>query len=160
MAETAIVALVPELGPLVPVGARGMPPHVTLLYPFADDDAVDRLLPDAAGVFARFAPFEASFAEVRRWPETLYLEPDPAGTFVELTEALVTAFPEYPPYGGAHDEIVPHLTVAHGDETLFDELAAQLRPALPVRVRIERAWLMVDSPAGWQRHTPFPLDRR
>ena len=137
-----------------------MPPHVTLLYPFADDDAVGSLLPDVAGVFARFAPFEASFAEVRRWPETLYLEPEPADAFVALTEALVAAFPEYLPYGGAHDEIVPHLTVAHGDDAAFDELAERLRPALPVRVRIERAWLMVDAPAGWQRQTPFPLNRR
>ena len=160
MAETAIVALVPELGPLVPADAHGMPPHVTLLYPFAQDDAVDPLLRDAAGVFERFAPFEVSFAEVRRWPETLYLEPDPAGPFVELTEALVAAFPNYQPYGGAHDDIVPHLTLAHGDHALFEELAERLRPALPVRVRIERAWLMVDSPAGWQRHTPFPLNRR
>jgi 2'-5' RNA ligase len=145
---------------MVPERPRGMPPHVTLLYPFADDDAVGSLLGDVACVLARFAPFEASFAEVRRWPETLYLEPEPADPFVALTEALVAAFPGYLPYGGAHDEIVPHLTVAHGDPALFDELAERLRPALPVRVRIERAWLMVDSPAGWQRHTPFPLNRR
>ena len=137
-----------------------MPPHVTLLYPFAEADAVDALLPDAAGVFAGFGPFEVSFAEVRRWPETLYLEPDPAGAFVDLTKALVAACPDYPPYGGAHDDIVPHLTVAHGEAERFDELAERLRSALPVRVRIERAWLMVDSPAGWQRHAPFPLDRR
>jgi 2'-5' RNA ligase len=160
VAETAIVALVPELESLIPAGAGGMPPHVTLLYPFAEDEAVDPLLRDAAGVFARFAPFEVSFAVVRRWPETLYLEPDPAGAFVELTEALVAAFPDYPPYAGAHDDIVPHLTVAHGDDSQFDELAERLRPSLPVRVRIERAWLMVDSPAGWHRHTPFPLNRR
>ena len=160
MAETAIVALVPELEALVPTGTRGMPPHVTLLYPFAEDDAVGPLLEDVAGVLARFASFEVSFVEVRRWPETLYLEPDPAGAFVELTNALVAAFPDYPPYGGAHDDIVPHLTVAHGDDGRFDELADRLRPALPVRVRIERAWLMVDSTAGWQRQTPFPLDRR
>jgi 2'-5' RNA ligase len=158
--ETAIVALVPELATLVPETPRGMPPHVTLLYPFAEDEAVGPLLPELAGVFERFAPFEASFAEVRRWPETLYLEPDPADAFIALTEALVAAFPDYPPYGGIHDEVVPHLTVAHGDAAGFDELAARLRPALPVRVRVERAWLMVDSPAGWQRHTPFPLNRR
>ena len=160
MAETAIVALVPELEPLVPPGPRGMPPHVTLLYPFAEDDAVGPLLSIAAGVFAGLAPFDVSFAEVRRWPETLYLEHDPASVFVGLTKALVAAFPDYPPYGGAHDDIVPHLTVAHGDAARFGELTERIRPALPVRVRVERAWLMVDSSAGWQRHTPFPLDRR
>ena len=44
MAETALVVVIPELEPLVAAwrdrltadGPRGMPPHVTLLYPFAD----------------------------------------------------------------------------------------------------------------------------
>ncbi len=43
----------------------------------------------------------------------VYLAPDPAEPFVALTEALAAAFPDCPPYGGAFDEPVPHLTIGH-----------------------------------------------
>jgi 2'-5' RNA ligase len=165
MAETALVVLVPELEPLVGRwrrsttgdGSRGMPPHVTLLYPFADDADLEQHLHAAGRVFARAASFEATFAEVRRWPDVLYLPPHPAAPFVTLVERLITAFPAFPPYGGAFDEIVPHLTVAGGDEARFGEIEAALEPSLPVRVRVERAWLMAHGPDGWRRHTPFPF---
>jgi 2'-5' RNA ligase len=168
MAATALVVLVPELEPLVGTwrlsltgdGARGMPPHVTLLYPFADDEDVEPLLPDVARIFAGSAPFEVTLAEVRRWPDVVYVAPEPAERFVALVERLVEAFPEYPPYGGAHDEIVPHITVAHGGEDRFDEIDAALTPSLPLRVRVERAWLMVEAGGRWRRETPFPFDRR
>ena len=165
---TAIAVLFPELEPLLgPVraaatedGARDMPPHVTLIVPFADTARVDALAPEVRRALAGFRPFDVSFATIERWPETLYLVPDPAEPFVAMTEALVAEFPESPPYGGAFDEIVPHLTVAHGAGDEFDGIAAELAPALPLRARVERAWLMADEPDGWRRHTAFPLDRR
>jgi 2'-5' RNA ligase len=167
VAETALVVLVPELEPLVGQwrgsfthdGGRGMPPHVTLLYPFADDVEVERHLRAADRVFAEATSFEVTFAEVRRWPEVVYLAPEPAELFVALVERLIRAFPDYRPYRGAHDEIVPPLTVAR-DDVRFDEVEAALKPSLPLRVRVERAWLMADGAGGWRRHTAFPFDRR
>jgi 2'-5' RNA ligase len=168
MAETAIVVLFPELETLVGSiratstedGARAMPPHVTLIFPFADTVRVDEQLPAVRNVLAGFRPFDVSFAAIARWPETLYLVPSPAEPLVAMTEALANAFPEHPPYGGAFDEIVPHLTVAHGASDEFDGIAAELSPALPLRARVERAWLMAHETGGWRRHTAFPLDRR
>jgi 2'-5' RNA ligase len=167
MAATALVVLVPELEPLVGRwretftgdGAAGMPPHVTLLYPFADDGEVERLLGEVERVVSPSSPFEVAFAEIRRWPGVLFLAPQPAAPFVALVDRLAEAFPEFPPYAGAYDEIVPHLTVAHGDDARFHAIAAELAPLLPVHVRVERAWLMVDED-GWRRHTPFAFDRR
>ena len=61
MAETAVVVLFPELDALIGTlrrantrdGAREMPPHATLLYPFADAgavaDNVRRVLDPAGG---------------------------------------------------------------------------------------------------------------
>ena len=53
----------------------------------------------------------------------LYLAPEPDDGFRRLTEAVVQEWPEAPPYGGAYDDNIPHLTVAHdlGDEQL-DEI--------------------------------------
>ena len=77
MPETAIVALFPELDPLLsgwlrrytPSGARGLGPHVTLNVPFADSSVVGEHLAELAGELAQFAPFDivlrsaASFRE-------------------------------------------------------------------------------------------------
>ena len=42
---------------------------------------------------------------------TVYLAPSPAAPFRQLTHELFRRFPEHPPYGGAFDDVVPHLSV-------------------------------------------------
>jgi 2'-5' RNA ligase len=168
MAETALVVLIPELEPLIGDwrrhytgdGARGMPPHVTLIYPFADSSAVDERLEAVGRVLEDFAPFEIALRETARFPEVLYLQPQPAEPFVAMTEALADAVPEFPPYGGEFDAIVPHATVAQSDDETLTAIESELVAQLPVQARIERAWLVENAPAGWRRHTAFPLERR
>ena len=168
MAATAIVALLPELEPLIGDwrgrytgdGPRGMPPHVTLIFPFADSAEVDDRLPHLEAVFGAFAPFETALPGTARFPGLLYLRPEPAEPFVAITEALVEAFPEFLPYGGEFEEIVPHVTVAQGDDEVLAAAERELARQLPVTIRVERAWLVEDTPGGWRRHTAFPLERR
>jgi 2'-5' RNA ligase len=167
MAETAIVVLLPELEPLIGDsrrrytgdGARGMLPHVTLIIPFADSSDLEARLSVLAEVLGGFAPFELELSDIARFPGFLYLRPEPARPFVAMTEALVAAFPDFPPYGGEFAEVVPHVTVAQADETILAALETQLAPRLPVKARVERAWLVENTPEGWRRHTAFPLDR-
>jgi 2'-5' RNA ligase len=168
MAETAVVVLLPELDPLIGGwrrrytgdGARDMPPHVTLIIPFADSaDLNDRLGP-LGRVLGAFAPFDVAVAETARFPNLLYLQPEPEEPFVAMTKALESAFPEFPPYAGDSDEIVPHVTVAQADEEVLAGIERELVPQLPVKARVERGWLVENTPAGWRRHTAFPLDRR
>ena len=49
----------------------------------------------------------------------MYLAPDPAAPFSALTDGIFRAFPDYPPFEGKFDTVVPHVTVAHGDEPLL-----------------------------------------
>ena len=168
MSETALVVLLPELEPLIGGwrrrytrdGARGMPPHVTLIIPFADSSEVERRLDGVGRVLRDFAPFEIGLREMARFPELLYLGPEPAEPFVAMTEALADAFPEFPPYGGEFDEIVPHVTVAQSEDEVLAGVERELLPQLPVEARCERAWLVENTPAGWRRHTAFALERR
>src|SRR2546421_2784896 len=156
MAETAVVVLFPELDALIgtlrrantPDGAREMPPHATLLYPFADAGAVADLLPTVARELERFTPFELRFREVARFPDVLYLRPEPEAPLAGLTDALARAFPEFPPYGGTVDEIFPHVTVSRGADEVLDRARAALPAALDVTVRVERVWLMEDTAEG------------
>ena len=71
--------------------------------------------------------------------EVLWLAPEPADPFVALTAAVAAAFPAYPPYGGAHDEVIPHLTVGHdAPEARLRDAEADVLPRLPVSADISR----------------------
>jgi len=170
VAETAIVVVVPEAASLVdglrrrytPDGAAGMPPHVTLLYPFLNGALLTATteagIHDAAG---SFAPFDVALAATARFerPEdaVLWLRPEPREPFLALTAALVEAFPAQQPYGGAFEEVIPHLTVAVGEPTVLDAIEAELIARLPVRARVEEVALFQLEPGGWRRRESFPL---
>jgi 2'-5' RNA ligase len=168
LAATALVALFPELESLIGAwrrrhtgdGSRGLPPHVTLIFPFADSSEVDDLLEPLGRVLAAFAPFETVLRETARFPGLLYLRPEPGEAFVTIVEAVVHALPDFPPYAGEFDEIIPHVTVAQGDDEVLAAAERELETQLPVNSRVERAWLVEDTPSGWRRHTAFPLERR
>ncbi|HET8751340.1 MAG TPA: 2'-5' RNA ligase family protein [Gaiellaceae bacterium] len=127
MPEFALAAPFPGL--VERVGVRdNLPPHVTVLVPCPGDVAA------IAEVLSAFGPFNVAFPRLERFPEILWLAPEPAEPFVAMTEAMVDRFPGYPPYGGIHDDIVPHLTVAEAE---LDDTAARIEPLLPLRSRTE-----------------------
>ena len=140
-------------------GAKGMPAHVTLLYPFATVEDVDPAALE--GVFEGVEPFGYSLRELRDWPDgVVYLDLEPAEPFVRLTESLCERFPDYPPYGGAHETIVPHVTVVHeADELVRADAVASVARSLPIACNASEAWLMHEVNGQWQRHTPLPLGR-
>ena len=70
--------------------------------------------------------------------EVLMLTTSPAERFVALTEAVASKWPEHPPYEGIHDEVIPHLTVAHtGKGASFDAIRARVKADLPIESRAE-----------------------
>jgi hypothetical protein len=89
----------------------------------------------------------------------LYLAPEPVETFVRLIRALITAFPDYPPYDGVHDTIVPHATVAVSDDPGFlSGLAADLAPSLPIRCRADAATMVErGSDLRWSARRTYTL---
>ena len=78
-------------------------------------------------------------ASVGRWPDVVYLAPEPDAPFRRLTAALASAFPDYPPYEGAHEEVIPHLTVARDAPEDYYEAAAHALPSVPARSATWRA---------------------
>jgi hypothetical protein len=122
--------------------SNGVPAHVTLLAPCPAD------APALAEVLDSTPAFEVEFRELRRFTEvpTLYLAPEPAKPFLQLVEALVARLPDWPPYGGLHDTIVPHLTVTQGPAE--DEAEEEVAQALPLRGRAREALLLAEVAAG------------
>lgn len=167
---TAILIAIPEVAPAVdPWRERtsldppstGMPAHVTLLFPFMPPEQVDgRVISELRALVAAAPAFDVTFRETRRWPDTLVLIPEPGEPFIRLTGAIVERWPDYPPYEGAHDTVVPHLTVAHGDDRLLAEAEADVAAALPIEAVVQEALLIEETEpnrARWDVRARLPL---
>jgi 2'-5' RNA ligase superfamily len=119
MPRTALIIEVPESEPAIgalrlehdPSAAQGVPAHVTVLFPFVDGAELDEA--PVAELFSRFRPFDFSLERIERFDSGIvWLRPRPVTPFVDLTAAVVQRWPDYPPYEGEHDEIIPHVTIS------------------------------------------------
>jgi 2'-5' RNA ligase len=167
--ETALICRVPEAERYIaryrdrydPSARRNVPAHVTVLYPFMPPERIDADVTGRLRDIARAVRcFEYRLARTRRFPVALYLAPDPDGPYAALTEAVFRAFPEYPPFEGKFAEVVPHVTVAHGDEPLLCEIEVELRIALPaagIAARCHELVLIENSTGRWEQMDVFPL---
>lgn len=171
LAESALVVLVPEAEALVKPfrdlydasAAAGVPAHITLLYPFRPPDRIDEvMLEGLRDMFARFAPIRFSLAAPRRFPDVLYLPPEPDEPFRQLTLAIRDRYPDTPPYGGKWPEIVPHLSVAMlADAQQLDTIAADFAQAsqgrLPIGAAATEVALMDNRSGRWLIRDKFGL---
>jgi 2'-5' RNA ligase len=173
-AESALVVLAPQAEPLVKavrdqfdpqVAGAAVPAHLTVLVPFmlptALTPAVHKRLADLC---ARQPAFDYALAEVRRFPEVLYLAPEPEAPFRALTQSVVESFPDYPPYGGKFADVVPHLTLAElPDLAHMEQIAAAFKalfaPRLPLRLRAEEVVLLDNDAGEWRARETFRLGR-
>jgi len=147
--EAARPLLAPWLQRL-PAAGRSLPPHVTALWPFlpvdALDDAAERRLEELlAGVPA----FTFTLMRVAQLADAAVLVPEPAAPFAALTRLLWDQWPECPPFGGAYDDIAPHVVVAI-DPAPADRAAieAALAPRLPLAARAAEVLLVEETPSG------------
>jgi hypothetical protein len=122
--------------------------HVTLLSPFADEaELTPGLVGELRDFFADVVPFPFSLREVCAFPGgTVYLPPEPAAPFRALTHSLFQRFPEYPPYGGEFDDVVPHLSVPLPEGESEDSVRFELGPRLPVSSYAREAVLWAYAP--------------
>jgi 2'-5' RNA ligase len=167
MPETALVVEVPEAEPLVSEwrakydwsAERGVPAHITLLYPFVPTERVDDgLLRELRALFASQPAFPFRLTRVARFPDVAWLAPEPSDRFTALTELIVARYPDYPPYEGIHDEVIPHVTVAEGGVELQDEVEAALTPHLPIDAEANMVALLTEDETGrWHRAERFAL---
>ncbi|WP_328629094.1 2'-5' RNA ligase family protein [Streptomyces sp. NBC_00353] len=165
--ETALIVEVPEAEPVVgswrerfdaSVGA-GVPAHVSVLYPFLSQDRVgDQVLGVLGELFGSHSAFDLRFRECGRFPGVLYLAPESDDQLRALTLAVADRWPEAPPYGGQFAEVIPHLTVAHGQEpSVLDAVEADLSSRLPVTTHVGSVQLLVFDGIVWRERADFAL---
>ena len=167
MPRSALIVEVPEAEPAVhdwrvryDNERLGVPAHITLLFPFFPTDRLDDGVRDELrGLFSAQPPISFSLTNAAAFPdETIWLAPEPAEPFKRMTESIVERFPEYPPYEGIHEMIIPHLTVTSGDASLQHHVEADLAPHLPIHAETRRVTLLVEDESGqWEADERIPL---
>lgn len=172
MDESALVVSVPEAEELVsgfrrkydPVAAQGITAHITLLSPFMHPRRLtNQVLSELRSFFESTPRFEFILVGPDRFgEEILYLSPEPAAVLNDLTRALWSRYPDFPPYEGAFSDVVAHLTLgrvppAASIDELESEFAEVAGGALPIRCHVIEAKLLVSHADLWTEHTSFLL---
>ena len=140
---TGIVLMVPEARAIVPSA------HITVLAPFGSDRGpTPGELADVEAFFADQTAFGFQLTQVCTFPGGhRYLSPDPASAFSRLTHGLHQLFPEYPPYEGKFDLVVPHLTIP--DDAVVG--------ALPIQAHAREATVLHVEDGVFTEVASFPL---
>jgi hypothetical protein len=168
--QTALIVPVPSAEAVVGrhraaldrVASWGIPAHITVLYPFLPPAGVDDgVLRSLRALFGSVPAFDAVLARVSWFgTEVLWLAPEPGEPFRRLTGAVYDRFPSAPPYGGAFDDVVPHLTVGdRAPQPAMHAAAADIAPHLPIPVPV-RSVRLVEGTTGevpWRTVADFPL---
>jgi 2'-5' RNA ligase len=146
-----------------PSAAAGMPPHITIMYPFlAANELGGETMARLVELLGMTGTFEYSLTDVRDFDQqVVYLAPDPGERFIQLT-SLVSEHYKLRPYGGAYSEVIPHLTVAlSAPVEERRRMTDKLRQRLPQAGIASEAWVMVGSNATtWRRTHSIALSAR
>ena len=168
-AESALLVPVPEAEPVVAswrteldrAALLGVPAHVTVLYPFVDaTQLTDHVLQRVRALLETVRPFPFVLSEVRWFgEEVVWLAPEPDTGFRDLMRLVWDEWPELPPYGGVHDEVIPHLTLGDHDLDGMRRAAGAVTRHLPIASVATEVWLMAgsDLPGSWHVRSRFSL---
>jgi hypothetical protein len=155
--STGLIVPVEAAGDLVgawssslPAAGRGLPPHVTALWPFLPvESAGERVERRLQELFAGVPAFSFALTRVAELADAAVLLPEPGAPFRALTRALWDEWPECPPFGGAFDDVAPHVVVAV-DPSSADRAAIEtaLAPRLPLPCRATEVLLVEETASG------------
>ena len=166
--ETGLIVVVPEatacVGPVRdafdPYARIGVPPHITVLYPFVRPELMSDAVVDAvADVAGRLASFDFELIHLAEFDdEVFYLAPDPAEPFAAITQALWDRFPDHPPFGGRFETVVPHLSVAGVPfGATRGTVESLLGTELPIAARARGVTIMIEDEDGWTVGPELPF---
>jgi hypothetical protein len=147
------------------MAALGVPPHITVLYPWRPAPVDDNGIEVLRAVLRMFDPFSVTLSHVDTFARgVVYAAIEPQASLDALLGAVAASFPDTPPYGGEFAETgpVPHLTLAKCEpgqlETVGSEYASGLARILPIRSRVTAVCVEEQTDNGlWATTNRLPL---
>ncbi len=140
-----------------------VPAHLTVLFPFVPYERLDEASERVREICASIAPFDITMSGYDSFPGVAFMTPVDPEPIKAVFRRIYAAFPECPPYDGAHgNDLHPHMTVGE-----FASEAEQQAAALPdyepitfsaERLHIEYGLHKVALP--WITHSVIPLGGR
>ncbi|MCL1841383.1 MAG: 2'-5' RNA ligase family protein [Propionibacteriaceae bacterium] len=143
----------------------GVPAHLTLIFPFAlpsavTDDEMGALRELLVGV----QPFTITLDRTDWFGDrVLFLGLADPAPLIGLIHALEAIFPDWLPYGGAFEDVWPHVTMgSDGQVDALREAEAAVASALPIVQKVNAIAWWVGSPldsgrSDWHRALTLPL---
>ena len=149
------------------IEAKGIPPHVTLLYLWRTPPLDDRDIDAVRVAIANCTAFPITFSGIGRFPRdrALYLKIQDNVPLSTLMQAIHGSFPETPPYRGEFRQVIPHLTIAiaRNDfelDRLEQEACRRLENHLPLSVEARSVIAAQENSSGiWSTVAELPLSR-
>jgi 2'-5' RNA ligase len=160
--------LAPWRTPTVEVASLGVPPHITLLWPWVSAPVQDHELERLRKVVTLSTTFDVTFDRVGTFPNgTIFLGLEDARPTVTLMRAVQDEFPDCLPYDGefADVEPVPHVTIckpwnSDSPRDFAGEIRAELAGHLPICLRVREAVVMEECSDGhWHSVASVSLAR-
>jgi 2'-5' RNA ligase len=147
------------------IEAKGIPPHISLLYPWRTAPVDDRDIDAVRAAIANCAEFAITLSAIGRFPRkrVVYLKIRDNVPLRELMRAIHGAFPETPPYRGEHRDVIPHLTIATANDAFeLDQLEREIRlnleAHLPLSVAAQSVIIAQENDNGiWTTGAALPL---
>ncbi len=166
-----MIVAVPEAEPVVGSfraaldsgAAVGVPAHITIFYPFlpANDLSAD-VIGQLRDLFGAVDAFEISLASIGWFDDAVvFIRPDPDTALRRMTALVAERWPQWPPYGGAHPDPTPHLTIAdNGDLPAMSHAAQAVQRSLPLHIDVSEVQLHagIAEPGTWHHRLTFALN--
>lgn len=118
MSAIAVIYTHPDIEALPHVkqrAATGIPPHITLLYPWRTPPVGEASLAALRDAIRGFAAFPLTLEGIGSFPQgVVYATVAASEPLRDLMRSVASSFPDTPPYRGAFgaSDPVPHLTLA------------------------------------------------
>jgi 2'-5' RNA ligase len=151
--------------PSVKIASKGVPPHITLLYPWRPTPITDTDLGILRSVIKGQHPFPIVFTHLQQFSNrVLYLAVNEESNVRTLITKITNAFPDVLPYSGEFPNPIPHLTIAKAPddatfEVLFQEVSAYIESELPIELIVREIVVMEEGEdTNWKVHSIFKLD--
>lgn len=141
----------------VEVANKGVPPHITLLYPWRVAPLSEEDTREVQKVLEQCHSFEIQLAKVSHFGKRviyLALDDESEKAVKHLMQVLFLAFPETPPYGGAFSDPTPHLTIAKANddkhfEELMEEISHVVTLKLPIKYQVSGVSMIEETDDGY-----------